>query len=267
MGEAKRRAQVAAASITDEHRCIASRIDERMMMLDAAGLDEVEIIAAMVEYMSDFHRLITEMTGPAMNALCSEFAGLNRYAKIVETIASGIASGQIKVPGGRAHSEERRIAAAIDQRVRQLEAKGVSDEALPEHMVGYMLDLQRLWSTTSDELLASLCRAYPGLYRYGMVVEAAFEAEKKKAATQYCHPPELPDSLKATVARLLTDGATLERGFQAVLDARPERDLWVEAELLEETRKNWTSAAGRAACATASRCGARGVARDDEGHF
>ena len=59
---------------------------------------------------------------------------------------------------GRAHSEEHRIAAAIDQRVRQLEAKGVSDEALPEHMVGYLLDLQRLWSTTSDELLASLCR-------------------------------------------------------------------------------------------------------------
>jgi hypothetical protein len=136
MGEAKRRAQVAAASITEEHRCIASRIDERMMLLDAAGLDEVEIIAAMTDYMSDFHRLITEMTAPAMNALCSEFAGLYRYAKIVETIASGIASGQIKVPGGRAHSEEHRIAAAIDQRVRQLEAKGVSDEALPEHMVG-----------------------------------------------------------------------------------------------------------------------------------
>jgi hypothetical protein len=159
MREAKRRAQVAAASITEEHRCIASRVDERMMLLDAAGLDEVvEIIAAMVDYMSDFHRLITEISGPAMNSLCSEFAGLYRYAKTVETIASGIASGKIKVPGGRAHSEEHRIAAAIDQRVRQLEAKGVSDEALPEHMVGYMLDLQRLWSTTSDELLASLCR-------------------------------------------------------------------------------------------------------------
>ena len=59
MGAAKRRAQVAAASITEEHRCIASRIDERMMLLDAAGLDEVEIIAAMVDYMSDFQRLIT----------------------------------------------------------------------------------------------------------------------------------------------------------------------------------------------------------------
>jgi hypothetical protein len=53
-----------------------------MMLLDAAGLDEVEIIAAVVDYMSDFHRLITEMSGPAMNSLCSEFAGLYRYAKI-----------------------------------------------------------------------------------------------------------------------------------------------------------------------------------------
>jgi hypothetical protein len=121
----------------------------------------------------------------------------------------------------------------------QLEAKGISDAALLEHMVGYALDLQRLWSTASDELLVSLCRTYPGLYRYGMRMEAAAEAEKKMAATPHSHSPELPDPVKATVARLLTDGATLERGFQAVLDARPQHDMWVEAELLEETRQQW----------------------------
>lgn len=38
---------------------------------------------------------------------------------------------------------------------------------------------------------------------------------------------------------LLKNGATLERGFQAVLDARPRRDLWVEADLREETRQRW----------------------------
>ena len=240
MGEAKGNERAAATSITAEQRRVASRIDTQMKELHAAGLDEVEIIAAMVDYMSDFHDLIAGMTSPAMNALCREYAGLHHYARIVETIALGISSGQIKVPGGRTVSEEYRIAAAIDQRVRQLEATGIDEAALLEQMVGYVLDLQRLWSTTSDELLAALCRTYPGLYRYGMLMEAAHEAEKQKATTSTSYPPELPDAVKATVERLLTDGATLERGFQAVLDARPERDLWVEAELLEQTRQRWT---------------------------
>ena len=66
-----------------------------------------------------------------------------------------------------------------------------------------------------------LSREYPGLYRYGMLMEEAAEAESKKAATShaYSHLPPLPDSVKATVSRLLTDGAMLERGFQAVCDA------------------------------------------------
>jgi hypothetical protein len=130
MGEAKRRERAAAASITEEQRVAAAQIDAQMNVLVAAGLDEVEIIAAMKDSMSDFHNLIIGMSGPAMNVLCREYAGLYRYAKILETIASGIASGQISVPGGRTVSEEHRIAAAIDQRVRQLEAAGVDDKAL-----------------------------------------------------------------------------------------------------------------------------------------
>ncbi len=245
MGEAKRRERAAAASITAEQRNVAAQLDARMKDLVAAGLDEVKIIAAMKDCMPDFHDLITGMSSTAMNALCREFAGLYRYAKIVETIAQGIASGQISVPGGQTVSEEHRIAAAIDQRVRQLEAAGVDDKALLEQMVGYVLDLQRLWSTTSDELLATLCRTYPGLYRYGMLMEEAAVAEKKTATSSSGFIPELPAVVKTTVARLLTDGATLERGFQMVLDARPGRDLWVEAELLEQTHQRWTALLAR----------------------
>ena len=98
-----------------------------------------------------------------MDALCAEFTGFYRFAKILETLASGIASGKIQVPGGRTVNEEHRLAAAIDLRVRQLEAQGMRGAALLEHMVGHILDLQRLWSTTSDETLAFLCREYPGL--------------------------------------------------------------------------------------------------------
>jgi hypothetical protein len=106
-----------------------------------------------------------------MDALCEEYAGFFRFAKILETVASGIASGKIKVPGGRIVNKEHKLAAAIDLRVRQLEAKGIGGAAMLEQMVGHILDLQWLWSTVSDEKLAFLCRAYPGLYRYGMLAE------------------------------------------------------------------------------------------------
>jgi hypothetical protein len=61
-----------------------------------------------------------------------------------------------------------------------LEAKGIKGSALLEHMVGHILDLQQIWSTASDESLISLCRQYSGLYRYGILMEEAAEAESKK---------------------------------------------------------------------------------------
>jgi len=72
MGEAKRGERTAAASITAEQRRAAARIDTRMKELDSAGLDEVEIIAAMKDYMSDFQDLTTGMTNPLMNVLCGK---------------------------------------------------------------------------------------------------------------------------------------------------------------------------------------------------
>ncbi len=222
---------------------MVAHIDARIRQLDALDMQEVEIIAAMAEYMSDFHHLMVSTSHPEMDALCGEFSGFYRFAKIIETLASGIASGKIDVPGDRTVNEEHRIAAGIDQRVRQLEAIGIGGDALLERMVGNVLDLQRLWSTTSDESLAFLCREYPGLYRYGMLMEEAAEAESKKATTShsYSHLPSLPDSVKAMVSRLLTDGAMLERGFQTVFDAPGYHDMWVEAELLEAHHQQWTA--------------------------
>ena len=223
---------------TEAHRRVASRIDAKIKQLEARGLLEVEILRAMAEHMPDFHHLMVTAPGPEMDTLCAEFTGFYRFAKILETLASGIAAGKVKVPGGRTVNEEHRLAAAIDSRVRQLEAQGMGGAALLEHMVGHVLDLQRLWSTTSDETLAFLCREYPGLYRYGMLMEEA--AESKKATTAYGHLPELPVSLKAPVAQLLTKGAALERGLQTVLDARGPQDMWVEMEILEGQHQEWT---------------------------
>ena len=240
MAKAKRRAG-SSVSLTVEHRRMAARIDRKMKQLDALGLLEVEILPEMAEYMPDFHHLMMNTSGPEMDALCEEYAGFFRYAKILETVASGIASGKIKVPGGRTVNKERKLAAAIDLRVQQLEAKGLDDTALLEQMIGHILDLQWLWSTVSDEQLAFLCREYPGLYRYGMLMEEAAEAESKKAKTAYGHLPELPDSVKATVAQLLTDGATLERGLQTILNEQVQRDMWLEIEIMEGHHEHWVA--------------------------
>ena len=240
MGEARRRGRLSVPE-TEAHRRVASRIDAKIRQLEARGLVEIEILPAMAADMPDFHRLMRTVPGPEMDALCAEFTGFYRFAKILETLASGIATGKVKVPGGRTVNEEHRLAAAIDLRVRQLEAQGMGGAALLEHMVGHILDLQRLWSTTSDETLAFLCREYPGLYRYGILMEEAAEAESKKATTAYGHLPELPASLKAPIAQLLTKGAALERGLQTVLDAHGSHDMWVEMEILEGHHQEWTA--------------------------
>ncbi len=108
-------------------------------------------------------------------------------------------------------------------------------------MVGHILDLQWLWSTVSDEKLMSLCREYPALYRYGLLMEEAAEAESKKAKTSYGHLPPLPDSVKATVAQLLTEGATIERGLQTIIDGREQRDMWLEIEIMDSHHEHWVT--------------------------
>ncbi|MEQ1636829.1 MAG: hypothetical protein ABL903_09045 [Methylococcales bacterium] len=228
-------------TLTAEHRRIAASIDKKIKLLDALGLLEAEILPEMAEYMPDFHHLMMHTSGPEMDALCVEYAGFFRYAKILETVASGIASGKIKVPGGQTVNKENKLAAAIDLRVRQLEAKGISDAGLLEQMVGHILDLQWLWSSVSDEKLIYLCREYPGLYRYGMLMEEAAEAESKKEKTAYGHLPELPESIKVTVAQLLTEGAKIESGFQTIIDGQGQRDLWLEIEVMEGHHEYWVA--------------------------
>ena len=70
----------------------------------------------------------------------------------------------------------RRIAAGIDQRVRQLAGQNLSDSALVDQMVAYMADLQALWNSTTNEELDTLCEEYPGFVRYATVMENLSEA-------------------------------------------------------------------------------------------
>ena len=125
--------------------------------------------------------------------------------------------------------EFRRMAAAMDMRIQQLTAEGVHGLAIIERMVGHLPELHRIWIGTSDNQLIMLCNEFPGFHLYVSLMEEAAEAEREKTSRPYDDLPELPDSLKDAMAALLVTGATLERSYQAVLDAdkSPERRLQV----------------------------------------
>ena len=72
-------------------------------------------------------------------------------------------------------------------------------------------------------------------------MEEAAEAQRKRASNGYSHLPQLPESVKPTVAQLLSLGASLERGLQAVIDAHGQRDTSIEDALLDTNHQQWTA--------------------------
>ncbi len=116
------------------------------------------------------------------------------------------------------------IAAAINLRVRQLEAKGITGIALANHMIGHMQDLHRIYSTASDRTLRDLCRRFPGFERYARLMEAV-SGQNQAMMASGTHPhadlPELPEPLKASLVHVMRAAAELEREFQAAVDDGP----------------------------------------------
>jgi hypothetical protein len=116
--------------------------------------------------------------------------------------------------------EFRRMAAAIDQRVRQLAADGVKGRELLHRMVGHLPDLQKIWVGANDSQLAILCQDYPGFYEYASLMEEAAEAERASPGrAAYKDLPVLDEPLKSQLVKLLTDAAMLERRYQTLIGA------------------------------------------------
>jgi hypothetical protein len=84
----------------------------------------------------------------------------------------------------------RQIAAAIDLRVRQLGAQTASDSALIDQMVGYMADLQRLWVSTTDVELATLCEQCSRIVRRANVASRAVAPGRRNSGPRIHHWPD-----------------------------------------------------------------------------
>ena len=136
------------------------------------------------------------------------------------------------------------IAAAINLRVRQLEAQGITGIALANHMIGYMQDLHRIYNTTSDRTLCDLCRRFPGFERYARLMEEVSEQNQAMMAAS-THPygdlPELPEPLKASLLHVMRAAAELESEFQAAVDDgredQAERLTAMRRRLADDLRK------------------------------
>ncbi len=113
----------------------------------------------------------------------------------------------------------RRLALSMDQRASQLSKEGVSGQELIHRMVGHLPDLQKIWVGATDEQLATLCQDYPGFYQYAMLMEEGAEAQRANPNQKYHDLPELNNALKPLLAALLTDAATLEYGYQKMLNS------------------------------------------------
>lgn len=213
-------------ALTAEQRWIATKIDTRMQKLIRAGKDNRAIMAAMTDHMPACHQLLSTVQAADIDQLTRTFPGFHRYARILESLATGIQSGAIPVPGRQPAppqpgpmNDSRQRAAAMDLRMRQLAEAGVPRSAILDRMTGYVVDLGNIWNATSDEQLAALCHDYPGFHSYAVLMEEAAEAERQKPARPYDGLPELPAALKQQLSSLLGTAAKLERDYQSVLTA------------------------------------------------
>jgi len=83
--------------VSAEHLEIAAKLDAKVQRLLGLGYDDLAIFVEMADDMPDFKRLL-DAGHLLMDELCRRFTGFYRYAKILEQIAAGIASGEIQVP-------------------------------------------------------------------------------------------------------------------------------------------------------------------------
>ena len=66
-------------------------------VLVQGGGDEA-LLMSMADYMGTFTQLLDTWSGEEMDAICDQYDGFHRFAKLLEMLAEGITDGSIPVP-------------------------------------------------------------------------------------------------------------------------------------------------------------------------
>jgi hypothetical protein len=78
---------------------IAQLLDAKVREFEGQGVDSpLDMLGRMAPYMELFRQLMQSVDKGEMNALFESHPGLYRFAKLLEHLAKGIQSGEIKVP-------------------------------------------------------------------------------------------------------------------------------------------------------------------------
>lgn len=85
-------------NITPEHVNIALEIDRKFTELQQEGFGYLLILGEMHYLMPKFKKLMDELSQNGIDQLSIQFSGLYHFAKLLELVATQIASGEIKVP-------------------------------------------------------------------------------------------------------------------------------------------------------------------------
>lgn len=134
----------------------------------------------------------------------------------------------------------RRMAAKMEQHMQQLAAQGIHDAPIIfDRMMGYVPDLHKIWTGTTNLQLMALSNQFPGFYRYALIMEEAFEEERKKASRPYDGMPEFSEPYKKTMVAILTTAATIERGYQAFIEGGKLSVLHPQVDELDQLHRTW----------------------------
>ncbi len=71
--------------------------------------------------------------------------------------------------------EQDQLAQSIDQHVQRITANGGGDEALLVSLYDYMGTFKQLMDGSTETEMNQLCERYPGLYRFGKLLERLAE--------------------------------------------------------------------------------------------
>jgi hypothetical protein len=65
----------------------------------------------------------------------------------------------------------------------------------------------------------ALSNEFPGFYQYAVIMEEAAEAERQKSSRSYDGLQQFNETHKKMMSNLLTNAATIERGYQSLLES------------------------------------------------
>ena len=84
--------------LTSQQLQAVETIDAWVKGIEQRGGNEEQMLAGMYAYMTPFKQILDTAIPAEMDQLCARYPGFQRFARLLEQLAEGIASGRISVP-------------------------------------------------------------------------------------------------------------------------------------------------------------------------